>query len=169
DQQLERRRVTVRDESCQQFGIAHLGTSVRARDVAEVADDALKLTGRHGIPLAAVNVLFSPYYFPEGDDLLRDFSSGPSPGAKSDLEGLTPLAGQAGARTVREESLRCPARRRFARLLGWWVTSRQASARGHPAGASVGARLEMADIKARIVRLRRLAEGLAKEVRLWRG
>jgi hypothetical protein len=58
DQQLERRRVALPDESFQQLGIAHPGTSVRARDVAEVADDALKLTGRHGIPLAAVNVLF---------------------------------------------------------------------------------------------------------------
>ena len=27
----------------------------------------------------------------------------------------------------------------------------------------------LADIKGRVVRLRRLAEGLAKEVRLWRG
>src|SRR5262249_40309473 len=91
DQQLERRGVAPRDESFQQLGIAHLGTSVRARDVAEVADDALKLTGRHGIPLTAVSVLFSPDYFPEGDDLLHDFSSGTSLSAKSDLGRFAPL------------------------------------------------------------------------------
>jgi hypothetical protein len=50
DEQLEGTAVAVRDESFQHFGIPDLGTRVLVRDVAEVADDARKLTGRHGIP-----------------------------------------------------------------------------------------------------------------------
>jgi hypothetical protein len=50
DEQVERPIVAVRDESFQQFGIPDRDTFVLARDVAEVADDALELTGRHAIP-----------------------------------------------------------------------------------------------------------------------
>jgi hypothetical protein len=79
DQRLERFRVAPYDESFQQLGISRLAVFVPPGGVAEAEDDGLKLIVRHGIPLAAVNVLFSPSYFPQGDDLLRDFSSGPSP------------------------------------------------------------------------------------------
>jgi hypothetical protein len=60
DQQLEHRGVAAADEAFQKFGVAQRGASVGAGDVAKVADDVLGLTARHGIPLAAVNVLLSP-------------------------------------------------------------------------------------------------------------
>ena len=50
DEQLEGPLVAVYDDSSQQFGIPDLDTLVPARHVAEVTDDALKLTGRRGIP-----------------------------------------------------------------------------------------------------------------------
>jgi hypothetical protein len=50
DEQLERPIVAVCDESFQQFGIPDQGIFVLACDLAKVADNALELTGRHGIP-----------------------------------------------------------------------------------------------------------------------
>jgi hypothetical protein len=50
NEQLECLIVAVRDESFEQFGIPDLGAFALAGDLAEVADDTLKLTGRHGIP-----------------------------------------------------------------------------------------------------------------------
>jgi hypothetical protein len=52
DEHLERCFVAARDESIQQFGIPDLGSCALAGHPAEVTDDALQLTGRHGIPPA---------------------------------------------------------------------------------------------------------------------
>jgi hypothetical protein len=75
DEQLEGRLVAVCDESFQQLGIPDPGTFVPARHVAEVTDDALKLTGRHGIPSVPKTSCSHHNDFSEGDDLLHDFSS----------------------------------------------------------------------------------------------
>src|SRR5262249_30996757 len=47
---LERPLVAARDEAFQQLGVGDLTSLVRAREVAEVTDGALKLTRRHGSP-----------------------------------------------------------------------------------------------------------------------
>ena len=49
DEQLECPIVAVGDESLEQLGVGGLGIFVLARDLADVADNALKLTVRHGV------------------------------------------------------------------------------------------------------------------------
>jgi hypothetical protein len=50
DEQGERRFVAARDEALQQFGITDGDNIALAGDPAEVTNNALQLTGRHGIP-----------------------------------------------------------------------------------------------------------------------
>jgi hypothetical protein len=51
DEQLECIRIALRDESFQQLGIPDLGAFALECDPAEVVDDALQVTRRHGILL----------------------------------------------------------------------------------------------------------------------
>jgi hypothetical protein len=50
DELLECCLVAAGDETIQQFGISDLGNFSLEGDLVEVVDNALKLTGRHGIP-----------------------------------------------------------------------------------------------------------------------